>query len=215
MLGSSAFFGPPGSEAEPRCANGAASVELFRFLGLRVLLPTCPQNVGLRILQAVTKEVETIGEVARTPGIYAMYGGERVGQGWVAYVGIAGNLHRRLEQHVIRRDSSVVTGTQAVCVHIEHVRYIDWWTSDLFEDDDARHAAELVAFDVLNPALRSRGRPRQNARTLADDGAFQAKICDLLNEQPHGRLVLPTLTGMAERLRAVEARLDALDQRDS
>ena len=40
-----------------------------------------------------------------------MYGGERMGAGWVAYVGIAGNLHRRLEQHIVRRDSSVVTRT--------------------------------------------------------------------------------------------------------
>ena len=102
-------------------------------------------------------EVETIAGVARTPGIYAMYGGERVGRGWVAYVGIATNLHRRLEQRVIRRDSSVVTRAQAVGVNIEHVRYIDWWVSPLVDDEDARHAAELIAFDVLNPALRVAG----------------------------------------------------------
>lgn len=164
------------------------------------------------VLPLVTKHVETVGGVARGPGIYAMYGGDRVGRGWVAYVGIAGNLHRRLEQHVVRRDSSVVTGTQAVGVNVEHVRYIDWWTSDLFEDDDARHAAELVAFEVLDPALRSRGRPRQNALTLAADDGFRAQVGDLLAEPPHGRLVLPTLTGLAERLREAEARLDALER---
>ena len=56
-----------------------------------------------------------------------MYGGEGVGRGWVAYVGIAGNLRSRLDQHFVRRDSSVVTGTSAVGVNVEHVRYVDWW----------------------------------------------------------------------------------------
>ena len=66
--------------------------------------------LACRTITLVVREVETIGDVDRTPGIYAMYGGDQAGRGWVAYVGIAGNLHRRLEQHVIRRDSSVVTG---------------------------------------------------------------------------------------------------------
>jgi hypothetical protein len=161
----------------------------------------------------VTRDVETIAELARTPGIYAMYGGERVGRGWVAYVGIASNLHRRLEQHVVRRDSSVVTGTSAVGVNIDHVRYIDWWTSDLLDDDDARHAAELVAFDVLDPALRSRGRPRQNALTLAGDPKFVKRIRNVLTGPPNGRLILPTPAGLAERIRDVETQLATLERR--
>src|SRR4051794_37274724 len=155
----------------------------------------------------MTQHVETIGQVARTPGIYAMYGGDSVGRGWVAYVGIAGNLHRRLEQHVIRRDSSVVTGTSAVGVNIDLVRYIDWWTSALLQDDDARHAGELVAFEVLNPALRSRGRPRQAALELAADPDFTRRVRELLGAPPDGRLVLPTLAGLSERVRALEQRL--------
>lgn len=162
----------------------------------------------------MTIEVETIAEVARAPGIYAMYGGER-GRRWVAYVGIASNLHRRLEQHVIRRDSSVVTGTSAVGVNIEHVRYIDWWTSDLLDNDDTRHAAELVAFDLLNPALRSRGRPRQVALVLAEYDKFVQQVRELLTSPPAGRLLLPTLAGLAGRVRELEARVAALEGRSS
>ncbi len=160
----------------------------------------------------MTVEVETIAGVARTPGIYAMYGGETVGRGWVAYVGIAGNLHRRLEQHVIRRDSSVVTGTSAVGVNMDRVRYIDWWTDDLLLDDDARHAAELVAFRVLDPALRSRGRPRQAALELAAGRQFFRRVRRVLTGPPGGRLVLPTLAGLSERVRALEARIAALEE---
>jgi hypothetical protein len=167
----------------------------------------------MRCTAVVTKEVETIGEVARTPGIYAKCGGERVGRGWVAYVGIASNLHRRLEQHVTRRDSSVVTGTSAVGVNVDHVRYIDWWTCDLLRDDEARHAAELIAFEVLEPALRSRGRPREAALTLAADDSFIERVREILTAPPAGRLILPTLAGLSERVRELETRLAAIERR--
>ncbi|MBE2320397.1 hypothetical protein DVA67_030820 [Solirubrobacter sp. CPCC 204708] len=127
-------------------------------------------------------------------------------------MGIAGNLHRRLEQHVVRRDSSVVTGASAVGVKIELVRYIDWWTAEVFHDDDARHAAELVAFDVLDPALRSRGRPRQTALELAADAGFVEQVRALLAAQPEGRLILPTLASLSERIRTLEERLTRLEQ---
>jgi hypothetical protein len=72
-----------------------------------------------------------------------------------------GNLALRLVQHFVRRDSSLVTGTSAVGVNIEHVSYVEWWESDLLHDENQRHAAELIAFDVLDPALVSRGNPRK------------------------------------------------------
>jgi predicted GIY-YIG superfamily endonuclease len=39
----------------------------------------------------------------------------------VSYVGIAGHLKRRIEQHLIRRDSSVTTGTSVVSLNPELV----------------------------------------------------------------------------------------------
>ena len=161
----------------------------------------------------MTKQVETLGEVPREPGIYAMYGGEPVGRGWIAYVGTTGSLRRRLDQHVVARNSSVVTGTKAVGVNIEHVRYIDWWTSELLKDEDAWLAAELVAFDVLDPALRSRGRPRKNALVMAADEGFRQGVVDVLSRPPDGRLVLPTLAGLAGRVRELELRVAGLDER--
>jgi hypothetical protein len=61
----------------------------------------------------MTTHVETIWEVARTPGIYAMYGGEHIGAAGLPASASLCNLHHRLEQHVIRPNSSVVTGTSA------------------------------------------------------------------------------------------------------
>jgi hypothetical protein len=48
--------------------------------------------------------------VPNAPAVYAMYGGE--GREYVAYVGLGDKLRRRVEQHLINRDSSVTTGTK-------------------------------------------------------------------------------------------------------
>ena len=110
------------------------------------------------------REAIAISELPRVPAIYALYGGE--GRRYVAYVGLGGNLRQRIEQHLIRRDSSVVAGIQAVGLRADHVRQVDWWEDAGFSDDVRLQAAELVAFDVLEPALRSRGGIAEAARAL-------------------------------------------------
>lgn len=159
----------------------------------------------------MTKLALSIPELPSSAGIYAMFGGEKVGKGWVAYVGIAGNLRGRLDQHFVKRDSSVVTGTSAVGVNIEHVRYVDWWCHERFEDEDQRHAAELLAFKVLEPALRSRGRPRQAAVAHLDDPAFVDEVTATLSGPPEGRLVLPRVADLAAQVRDLSARLESLE----
>jgi hypothetical protein len=161
----------------------------------------------------MTVDVSSISELPRGPAVYAMYGGESVGQGWVAYVGIAGNLRGRLDQHFVKRDSSVVTGTSAVGVNIEHVRIVEWWEHERFRDDDQRHAAELVAFEVLNPALRSRGRPRQAALAYLHDKAFVDDVRAVLKAAPAGRLVLPRLADLAHTVADLEQRVSALERK--
>jgi hypothetical protein len=94
-----------------------------------------------------------------------MYGGR--GRGLhVAYVGLAQKLRTRIEQHLIRRDNSVTTGASAACLNPDLVTEIRWWTHPDFEKIDVLEAAELVAFDVMEPALRSRGNITDRAKTL-------------------------------------------------
>jgi excinuclease UvrABC nuclease subunit len=66
----------------------------------------------------MTVEISRFSDIPSTPAVYAMYGGETP-RNWVAYVGIARELNRRLLQHLIDRDSSVVTGTSTAGVNID------------------------------------------------------------------------------------------------
>ena len=66
------------------------------------------------------RDFSTVYELPNVPAVYAFYRGDR-GPKYVAYVGIAGKLKQRIVQHVIRRDSSVATGTSAVNLNPDQV----------------------------------------------------------------------------------------------
>jgi hypothetical protein len=97
------------------------------------------------------------------PAVYALFGGHGKGL-YVAYVGIADSLKRRIVQYLVRRDSSVATGTSAVGLNPDYVIVVDWWEHPDFAERFKLQVAELVAFDVLNPALRSRGKIQDKTR---------------------------------------------------
>jgi hypothetical protein len=149
--------------------------------------------------------------VPRGPAVYAMYGGGT--RLWVAYVGIAGNLNQRLTQHFVNRDSSVTTGTAAAVINPDAVRTVRWWTDPRFDDGDQLHAAELVAFDLLDPALRSRGAPRRNALDHASDPAFRTDMEALFTREASGDFRLPWLWDIDTRVEELETRLASLERR--
>src|SRR5438105_738643 len=136
-------------------------------------------------------ELDSITKLPNVPAIYAMYGGDT--RRYVAYVGIADVLKRRVMQHLVGRDSSVATGTSAVGINPDYIREVIWWEDERFSERDVLQAAELVAFDVLEPALRSRGAITNAATQLCGDALFREEMTTLFAGSPTGRLVLPTL----------------------
>jgi hypothetical protein len=98
-------------------------------------------------------EVTSISDLPNVPAIYAMFGGQDRSR-YVAYVGLGSKLRSRVEQHLVRRDSSVTTGVSAVSLNPDFVSEVRWWEHPDFEKQDVLEAAELIAFDVLEPALR-------------------------------------------------------------
>jgi excinuclease UvrABC nuclease subunit len=59
-----------------------------------------------------TIKVSSISKLPNVPAVYVLFGGKERRR-YVAYVGIADKLKRRIEQHLVTRDSSVATGTSA------------------------------------------------------------------------------------------------------
>lgn len=156
------------------------------------------------------KSPVSVSELPSLPAVYAMYGGKGR-SAYVAYVGLASNLRQRLMQHFIRRDSSVVTGVSAVSLNPDLIGRVDWYEYPDFTQQDVLEAAELVAFDVLEPVLRSRGAVTERAKLLHADIAFHARFSSVFREMPSGSLVLPTLQQALEKISELEKRVEALE----
>jgi hypothetical protein len=153
----------------------------------------------------------SISELPNVPAVYAMCGGRNRGL-HTAYVGLADALRRRVFQHLVKRDSSVSTGTSAASLNPDYVTQVLWWEHPSFTERHVLEAAELIAFDVLNPALRSRGGIQEKAKQLSQDLEFRNRMRPLFSGEPHGLLVLPTLQDALERIVALEERVVELER---
>ena len=154
----------------------------------------------------------TISDLPSVPAVYAMYGGK--GRGcYVAYIGIAKSLRGRIEQHLVRRDSSVATGTSAVCLNPDQITAVRWWTDAKFEGRDVLEAAELVAFDVFDPTLRSRGNITDRAKQLHADEDFCENMRAMFTGEPAGVLVIPSLAEALEQIADLRQRVGDLEER--
>lgn len=156
------------------------------------------------------KEVTAISKLPAVPAVYALYGSQGHGE-YVAYVGQAAKLRQRIMQHLVQRNSSVVTGASAVSLNPDLVSEVRWWHDPSFEDPTHLSAAELVAFDVLQPVLRSRGAVTDEASTLSKDERFSEPMRHLFQKQATGRLAIPTLDSAMERIAALESRVKCLE----
>ena len=132
---------------------------------------------------------------------------------WVAYVGEGGNLASRIDQHFVRRDSSAATGVAAATLNPDAVREVRWWEHASFDTKAARQAAELIAFRVLDPALRSRGGIGSDAQALAAEAAFRHEMEALFESAPSGVFTLPWIWDMQTRIEQLEKRVAELEDR--
>jgi hypothetical protein len=136
---------------------------------------------------AVMIEVDRVSLLPNVPAVYALYGGH--GRALhVAYVGVADKLKLRAEQHLVRQSSSVTTGSSAAGLNPEHITELRWWADPSFKKKPALLAAELIAFEVLDPALRSLGKVSKQAEQLSSDTTFHEHMCALFGGPPAGRL---------------------------
>jgi hypothetical protein len=187
---------------------------ISRDLHLTVMRESAPEKPKTPIPDSRPKsyQIDSIRDLPGVPAVYALYGGEGFGR-YVAYVGIGSDLRVRIDQHLVRRDSSISTGTSAAMLNPDYVTEINWWEHPFFEDRVKLEAAELVAFDVLEPSLRSRGAPRRASVSLLNDTDFVEAMKSLLVGEPTGHLSLPSLATALERIDELERRVTDLEKR--
>ncbi|MEQ1921102.1 MAG: hypothetical protein ABL952_01220 [Pyrinomonadaceae bacterium] len=161
------------------------------------------------LMQTPDMRVSSISHIPKVPAIYAMLGGSSSNL-YVAYVGMGDDLKQRLAQHFLRRDSSAVTGTSAVSLNPELITQVNWWSRDEFSIRTYLEAAELYAFKLLNPVMRSRGRVSKEAMAMSETMDFEMKIAGVFLRNPSGVFV-PTSV-MAKKMSELETRLAALEK---
>ena len=92
--------------------EGAARIRCEPAANPRIDTVAATSNVSGTETNSSAKPFDSISRLPAVPAIYAMYGGDPSRH--VAYVGKGKSLIGRVGQHLVRRDSSVVTGTTAV-----------------------------------------------------------------------------------------------------
>ncbi|CAM3710120.1 hypothetical protein [Marinicrinis lubricantis] len=152
-------------------------------------------------------KLTTIHKLPSVPAVYVMFDKKDV-----AYVGISEKLKNRLVQHFIRRDSSVTTGASAVSLNPDRIAEVVWWESPEFSNRSILEAAELVAFEIFNPVLRSRGGIRSEANNLLKDEVFKERYKKLFSEEPTGKLLIPKLSDALQKIDELEKRIEKLER---
>jgi len=157
-------------------------------------------------------KIYSISDLPNNPAVYVFYGG-RGRSLYVAYVGVTRVLKSRIIEHLVKRDRSVATGTTAVVLNPDFVTEVQWWECPEFSDWKYLQAAELVAFDVFEPSLRSRGRIKKHSRKLYEDQVFHESMRDLFTSEATGHLAILTLEDALTKIEKLELRIMELEKR--
>ena len=151
-----------------------------------------------------------ISELPTNPAIFALIGGSGAGR-YVAFVGSAQNLRQRIRQHLVRRVSVIAGGKSAVSLNPDYVNELHWWEHDRFADRAALDAAELVAQETLDPALRNPLTLNDAARRVHYRPTFRRAMEALFKGAPKGALLLPSVEEAMERIVVLEQRVAKLE----
>jgi hypothetical protein len=155
-------------------------------------------------------QVSSFAELPTYPAIYAFYGGSGAGL-YVAYVGIADTLRRRVSEHLVRRDTNLTVETSAVVLSPDYVTEVRWWTHDKFAERPYLDAAEAVALKTLDPQMRVASPLSEKARRIHYRATFRREMSVLFRGEASGFLKVPTLGDALERIRKLEDRIAALE----
>jgi hypothetical protein len=157
------------------------------------------------------RDFSALYSLPNIPAVYAFFSGGK-GPQYVAYVGIASKLKQRITQHLIRRDSSVAVGTSAVNLEPDYITRMSWWEHPSFNITVNLKAAELIAFEILNPALRSRAGVDTAGQNLLSNKKFRESMEQIFQGTPVGTINFPSLSDIMKRIAELEVRVSELEK---
>jgi hypothetical protein len=161
----------------------------------------------------MTRSFDEIKNLPQHPGIYGFKSPTDVKEGSYSYVGLSGKIRNRVTEHLLRRDSSVTTGASATSLNPDKIAECNWWCHKTFVEKEYLEAAELIAFEKLNPTLGSRGSPSSKALELSQDKKFISQMEELFSSPPTGSIVFHDLSWAVSKIRELENEIKLLKEK--
>ena len=156
------------------------------------------------------RDFSQIYNVPNIPAVYAFHCSGK-GEQYVAYVGFAHHLKQRIVKHLIRRDSSDATGVSAVSLNPNQLIRLEWWEHHSFDKTVNLKVAEMVAFEILQPALRSRVRDGNVDKLIINDDSFVISMQKLFKGPATGSVDMFSFSDALRRIDLLEKRVEQLE----
>lgn len=126
-------------------------------------------------------------------------------------MGIGKSVRQRLIQHIVRRNSSVVTRISAVSLDPDKITEVRWALYP--EYNRYLREAEIIALRVLKPVLRSRGAVSAPVEYIANRPDFRRKMKALFQRPPTGFLNIVSHEGLILKVEQLEVIIKKLKQK--
>jgi len=99
-----------------------------------------------------------------------------------------------------------------VSLRPEFITEVRWWAIQEFAERDVLGAAELIAFGVFEPVLRSRGQITKAAKQLSERTEFRDRMTAVFTGMPAGNLILLSFQDALRKLDEFERRIATLEK---
>jgi hypothetical protein len=109
------------------------------------------------------------------------------------------------------RDSSATVESAPIRINVDSISSLRWWEDSRFQERGELEGAELVAFEILKPTMRSRGGISGAGLEASQDDSFFQSMMNLFQGPPTGTLLFPSIRDLQRRLNELERRVADLE----
>ena len=121
-----------------------------------------------------------------------------------SYIGLSNKLRESVSQHLLKRDSSIATGSSDISLNQENIAEYHWRINESFGIREYWEAAELIAFERFNLTLVSRVTPSTRALEISNDEVFKKQMDKLFSNVPSGYINFHDLSWAINKIKELE-----------